>query len=112
MAFDQEDLLRAVAGQAETPEAEAPEQKPDPADLERWRADAARLNRLPAAMAGRLQGSTEIEVFADAKKLTEEMGEPERSQSAEQTLLARKAIKSAALANGLLANQPVPKEED
>jgi len=87
------DLLKALG--VDVPDADNPEPLPAPVDpLPGWQTAAAKSYGLPEALAPRLKGRSETEVFADASRLSKELAAP-KSPRAEAVALARKAIANA-----------------
>lgn len=88
-------ILNALG--VETPGAEGTA-TPDPAPpvdpRPGWQTAAAKAYGLPDALAGRLEGRTEADVFADAARLSKELAAP-KSPRAEALALARAAVANA-----------------
>lgn len=89
------DILRALG--VELPDVQPAPQEDDRAPVDPrpgWQSAAAKAYGLPDALAPRLTGRTEPEIFADASKLSRELAEP-KSPRAEAVSLAQKAIANA-----------------
>ncbi len=89
------DLLKALG--VETPGAEGtttPDAAPPVDPRPEWQTAAAKAYGLPDALAGRLEGRSEAEIFNDAQRLSKELAAPQ-SPRAEALALARKAVANA-----------------
>jgi hypothetical protein len=111
------DLLKALG--VDLPDAPEPEAAPAPVDpLPGWQTAAAKSYGLPEALAPRLAGRSEAEVFADASRLSKELAAP-KSPRAEALALARKAVANAekvrdlgpGIRGGKLAPAPIEMKE-
>ena len=114
-----EEALGLVPASGAQPQPEEPKQdaEPDPR-LSMWQRSAAERAGLPPLVAGRLVGTTEAELQADARRLAESLDVQEPPPSVEALILARKQQAQVEATKRLIQPQrsqdqtPVPQTTD